>query len=120
MWTRALRAQAVVSVDSICHVDTRRKHAVRELVEREARAGRLRPVRLEGAESGRHWRRGAESSSPAAREHAITRLLSPFDPLVIQRKRLKAFFDYEHRFEAYLPKTKRVFGYFALRALVDE
>jgi len=45
-------------------------------------------------------------------------ILSPFDPLIIQRKRTHLFFDYEHRFEAYVPKDKRLFGYFALPVLV--
>ena len=47
-------------------------------------------------------------------------ILSPFDPLIIQRKRLQLFFGYDHRFEAYLPKEKRVFGYFALPVLVGD
>ena len=47
-------------------------------------------------------------------------ILSPFDPLIIQRKRTHLFFDYEHRFEAYVPKEKRVFGYFALPVLAGE
>jgi uncharacterized protein len=47
-------------------------------------------------------------------------ILSPFDPLIIQRKRTHLFFDYEHRFEAYVPKEKRMFGYFALPVLVGE
>src|SRR6185437_4636402 len=50
----------------------------------------------------------------------LVHILSPFDPLIIQRKRLKLFFDYEHRFEAYVPKEKRVMGYFALPVLVGE
>jgi hypothetical protein len=97
-----------------------RKPGIKQLLEREVRAGRLRPVRLEGATNVEHWMRADEDLRPRPREHTITRLLSPFDPLVIQRKRLKAFFDYEHRFEAYLPKAKRVFGYFALPLLVDD
>ncbi|MEV6844395.1 crosslink repair DNA glycosylase YcaQ family protein [Actinoplanes sp. NPDC051411] len=48
-------------------------------------------------------------------------LLSPFDPLVILRKRLELFFGYTHLFEAYVPKEKkRVFGYFGLPVLVDD
>ena len=47
-------------------------------------------------------------------------ILSPFDPLVLQRKRLQLFFGYEHRFEAYVPKPKRVYGYFALPVLVGD
>ena len=47
-------------------------------------------------------------------------ILSPFDPLVHQRRRLRHFFGYEHRFEAYLPKERRVFGYFAQPVLVGD
>jgi uncharacterized protein YcaQ len=47
-------------------------------------------------------------------------ILSPFDPLIIQRKRTELFFDYGHRFEAYVPKEKRQFGYFALPVLVGD
>ena len=50
----------------------------------------------------------------------LVHILSPFDPLIIQRKRTELFFDYGHRFEAYLPKEKRLFGYFALPVLVGD
>jgi uncharacterized protein YcaQ len=39
---------------------------------------------------------------------------------VIQRKRLALFFGYDHKFEAYVPKEKRLFGYFALPVLVGD
>jgi uncharacterized protein len=45
-------------------------------------------------------------------------MLLPFDPLIIQRKRLQTFFDYGHRFQAYVPKQKRLLGFFALPVLV--
>jgi uncharacterized protein YcaQ len=48
----------------------------------------------------------------------MVHILSPFDPLIIQRKRSHLFFDYEHRFEAYVPKKERLFGYFALPVLL--
>jgi uncharacterized protein YcaQ len=47
-------------------------------------------------------------------------ILSPFDPLIIQRKRLKLIFGYDHIFEAYVPAAKRQYGYFALPVLVDD
>jgi uncharacterized protein YcaQ len=50
----------------------------------------------------------------------IVHVLSPFDPLIIQRRRLPLFFDYEHRFEAYVPKEKRLFGYFSQPVLVGD
>jgi uncharacterized protein len=53
-------------------------------------------------------------------DSGLVHILSPFDPLIIQRKRTHLLFDYEHRFEAYVPKPKRKFGYFALPVLVGE
>ena len=44
----------------------------------------------------------------------------PRSPLIIQRKRTERAFDYGHKFEAYVPKDKRVFGYFALPVLGGE
>jgi uncharacterized protein YcaQ len=50
----------------------------------------------------------------------LVHILSPFDPLIIQRKRLKLFFGYDHVFEAYVPKEKRRFGYFTLPVLLGD
>jgi uncharacterized protein len=50
----------------------------------------------------------------------LVHILSPFDPLVIQRKRLAMLFGHDHRFEAYVPADKRVLGYFALPVLVGD
>jgi uncharacterized protein YcaQ len=52
--------------------------------------------------------------------HEPVHILSPFDPLIIQRKRLRLFFDYEYRFEAYVPRDKRVFGYFVCPVLIGD
>ena len=80
----------------------------------------LVPVAIEGAGKPEHWARpGALDGAPSPAE-ALVHILSPFDPLIIQRKRLQLFFGYEHRFEAYVPKEKRVFGYFALPVLVGD
>ena len=109
-----------MSLDSICHLDAPRKPAIRRLIETEVRRKELVPVELEGAREA-----GALGASRGARvapslPERLVHILSPFDPLVIQRKRLQLFFDYEHRFEAYVPKEKRVFGYFALPVLVGD
>ncbi len=116
---RALRAQGLVSLDSACHLDAPRKPAVRLLIERRVRRGELVPVAVEGAGKTEHWAR-PETLEEALPQPELVHILSPFDPLIIQRKRLKLFFDYEHRFEAYVPKEKRVLGYFALPVLVGD
>jgi uncharacterized protein YcaQ len=114
---RALRAQGLVSLDSICHLDAPSKAAIRRLIEARVRRNELAPVALEGAGKQEHWAKTETLENTDGGASDLVHILSPFDPLVIQRKRTELFFDYGHRFEAYVPKEKRVFGYFALPVL---
>ena len=83
------------------------------------RRGALVPVAVAEAGKIEHWAAPATVEiipPPGDRTH----VLSPFDPLIIQRRRLRLMFGYDHRFEAYVPAEKRVFGYFALPVLIGE
>lgn len=116
---RALRSQGVVSLDSICHLDAPSKKPVARLIASRVHRGELVPVAIEGAGKQEHW------AAPAALEpHDVppdlVHILSPFDPLIIQRKRTNLIFGYNHLFEAYVPKAKRKLGYFALPVLVGD
>ena len=118
---RAVRAQGIVSLQSICYGDAQSKKAVTRQIETAVRAKRLVPVQLEGAENVPHWMAPAALDGLGdAEAPGLVHILSPFDPLVIQRGRLALFFGYEHRFEAYVPPGKRVLGYFALPVLVGD
>ncbi|MEQ1899787.1 MAG: crosslink repair DNA glycosylase YcaQ family protein [Devosia sp.] len=116
---RALRSQGIVSLESVCHLDAPRKPRIRALIETRIRKKELVPVALKGAGKTEHWLspEWLDTTLPAAEP---VHILSPFDPLIIQRKRLKLFFGYDHIFEAYVPREKRKFGYFALPVLVGD
>ncbi|MCC6865941.1 MAG: YcaQ family DNA glycosylase [Ignavibacteria bacterium] len=45
------------------------------------------------------------------------RILSPFDNLVIQRKRLNKLFEFDYKVECYVTQPKRKYGYFCLPVL---
>jgi uncharacterized protein YcaQ len=117
---RALQSQGIVSVESICYQDAPRKPAMRRLVESRVRRKELVPVQVEGAGQSLHWiRPDALDAMPDPAGEQI-HILSPFDPLIIQRKRLRLFFDFEYRLEAYVPKHKRVFGCFVCPVLIGD
>lgn len=44
-------------------------------------------------------------------------LLAPFDPVVWDRRRFEALWDWRYRFEAYTPAAKRTLGYYAMPLL---
>ena len=59
-----------------------------------------------------------ENRAPIREEHV--RILSPFDNLVIQRKRLQWLFGFDFLTEIYVPAAKRKYGYFALPILCGD
>lgn len=118
---RALTAQGVVSIDSVCHHQRPPvKAGVQALIEARVKRGDLVPVIIDGAEKVPHWASPATLATTPDLDQDLVHVLSPFDPLIILRKRLARFFDYDHVFEAYVPKAKRVYGYFALPVLVGD
>jgi uncharacterized protein YcaQ len=114
---RALRAQGVVSLDSVCYMDAPRKKAMAALVDSRVRRRKLVPVAIDGLKP--HWTT-PDALAETLPETDLVHLLSPVDPLVIQRRRLAALFGYTHVFEAYVPAAKRRYGYFTLPVLVGD
>ncbi|MFJ3440161.1 winged helix-turn-helix domain-containing protein [Streptomyces sp. NPDC086081] len=75
----------------------------------------LVPVTVEGWGKPA-WADPAALETPPRGRHRTT-LLSPFDSLIWERARAERIFGFTHRLEAYVPKPKRVYGYFAMPVL---
>ncbi|MFI1569024.1 winged helix-turn-helix domain-containing protein [Streptomyces sp. NPDC020490] len=75
----------------------------------------LVPVTVEGW-SKPAWADPTALGTPPRGRHRTT-LLSPFDSLIWERARTERIFGFTHRLEAYVPKPKRVYGYFAMPVL---
>ncbi|MEU4036729.1 winged helix-turn-helix domain-containing protein [Streptomyces collinus] len=77
----------------------------------------LVPVEVEGWAKPA-WADPAALAAPPRGRHRTT-LLSPFDSLIWERARTERVFGFTHRLEAYVPKPKRIHGYFAMPVLAS-
>ena len=77
-------------------------------------------IRVHGNKSTYYSRHDIVEQAPSARVAKRVHLLSPFDNIVIQRKRLAKLFDYDYQIECYVPEAKRAHGYFCLPILFGD
>ena len=97
----------------------------RRLLTEAALAAGLVPVALAGAGTGA-TRTGTQAwadpdalaeASAGRRGRNRVALISPFDSLIWDRKRTRLMFGFEHGLEAYVPKHKRIHGYYTMPLL---
>ncbi|MEV4743458.1 crosslink repair DNA glycosylase YcaQ family protein [Streptomyces sp. NPDC049555] len=113
---RRLVAQAGAAMGVATRADLADYHRLKaEQVDAVIADTGLVPVEVEG------WGRPAWADPAALAEEPRgrhrTTLLSPFDSLVWDRPRTERIFGFTHRLEAYVPKARRVHGYFAMPLL---
>ncbi len=79
---------------------------------------RLARERVDGVDW--YWPADEKPASSRWRPDEQVRLLTPFDPVVWDRRRFELFWGWAYRFEAYTPSPKRQLGYYALPLLWHE
>jgi uncharacterized protein YcaQ len=89
----------------------------RALLEEKTGFGEVVPLEIEGWEGETHYALAEGLNGLGNSTEEETFILSPFDNLVLNRGRLKRFFDFEYRLECYVPAEKRRHGYFSLPIL---
>lgn len=112
----AARAHGIGSVRCFADYFRTPVKATAQSVEHLVRQRRLEPVAVAGW--GREVYRHVDAVLP---RRAVGRaLLSPFDSLVFERRRLEELFGFHYRIEIYTPQHKRRYGYYVLPFLLRD
>ena len=92
------------------------KRAVKPLFAELVEEGRLLPCTTPGTTRPTYMHPG----TVVPRSVDARALVSPFDPIVWFRDRASWLFDFDYRIEIYVPKPKRVYGYYVLPFIVGD
>jgi len=113
---QAARAHGIGTVRCLGDYFRVKTERVRRAIDELVEDGVLEQVAVEG------WKGPTYLHRDAARPRRATgrALLSPFDPLVWERRRLLALFGMHYRIEIYTPAPQRRYGYYTLPFLVGE
>ncbi|HEU5012066.1 MAG TPA: crosslink repair DNA glycosylase YcaQ family protein [Roseiflexaceae bacterium] len=118
---KAVRALGVTPASWVADYFRTSKRATVPIVEQLAAEGLLLAARVEGWKEPAYIHPDhathAEDAAAGGLQPELTTLLSPFDPLVWDRKRALDLFGFDYRIECYTPEPKRRYGYFTLPIL---
>ncbi|WP_321804336.1 winged helix-turn-helix domain-containing protein [Burkholderia sp. BCC1993] len=115
------RALGIVRADWVADYYRLPRRSYRAELERLADAGELIPVEVADWKEPAYVHRSLDALLPAAAadtlRSTVTTLLSPFDPVVWDRRRASTLFGFDYTIECYTPAHKRRYGYFCLPVL---
>lgn len=114
---RSLRAQGIATAHCIAEYFRLPIRAVKDKLRELAAAGRIEEARVTGIAECCYLQPGTRIPRKVDGE---LRLLSPFDSMVFNRRRLEKFFGFEYRIEIYVPQEKRRFGYYVFPMLYGD
>lgn len=111
---KQLKAFGIATIDEIAYlrggpIKKLVKEKMQELIEDK----KVSPITVDGVDQKYFALNSELRKKPSQHENKVY-FLSPFDNLIIQRKRLKHLFDFDYQLECYVPQPKRKFGYFCL------
>nr|WP_280521044.1 crosslink repair DNA glycosylase YcaQ family protein [Glutamicibacter sp. FBE19] len=114
---RSLAAQGIATAHCVAEYFRLPIRDVKSALAHQAAAGRIEQVQVSGLAEPCYMVLGTKI--PRKIEPDL-RLLSPFDSMVFNRRRLECFFNFEYRIEIYVPEHKRRYGYYVFPVLYGD
>ncbi len=118
---RTCRALGIARADWVADYYRLPRRPYRDELHALADRGELIPVQVVGWKQDTFVHRDLapmlDDAASGKLASTVTTVLSPFDPVVWDRKRAAALFDFDYAIECYTPAAKRKYGYFVLPLL---
>lgn len=119
---KAIQANGIATEQEIAYLRTGLKEIITKEVKKMLKSGELIKVEVEAVKdtyltTGDHI--NLLEKSYGQKFETTLHFLSPFDNLIIQRKRLNTLFLFDYTIECYLPENKRKYGYWCIPVLYN-
>ncbi|MEG0211546.1 MAG: crosslink repair DNA glycosylase YcaQ family protein [Glutamicibacter sp.] len=114
---RAMDALGIATAHCVAEYFRLPVRAAKEELAQQTRAGLIEEVQVAGIAEPCYLQAGTKIPR---RIDPDLRLLSPFDSMVFNRRRLEKFFGFEYRIEIYVPENQRRYGYYVFPMLFGE
>ena len=113
---KAIRSLGVATQYDLTDYHRQSTAACVPLIKELVASGDLEEVEVEG------WTKKAylDPAATIPRKIEGVALLNPFDPVIWNRRRSEALFDFTYRIEIYTPAPKRIYGYYVFAVLLDD
>lgn len=117
---RAVDAYGIFTAEEVAYGRKDLVAGIGPEIDSRAASGRLVELRIQGTGDRPYYASPETLAATSLGEGGLqAHLLSPFDPFIIDRKRIARLFGFSYALECYLPPQKRRFGYFALPILLS-
>ncbi|NND06699.1 MAG: winged helix-turn-helix domain-containing protein [Saprospiraceae bacterium] len=116
---RYLLANGIGTIPQICYLRRGIKDLVNKRATQRLQDKDLIALQIEGCGDNIVY----STADQLEQKHRIPKrltILSPFDNALIQRARIKELFQYDYKIECYVPREKRIRGYFCLPLLYGD
>lgn len=115
---RALRAHGTADERTIAdHIHAAGRSVVRRALLEMVDSGEVLAASVDGDTGYYLLEEAAEAAGIEEAADPCVHILSPFDNLIINRKRAERLFGFQYSLECYTPRKKRKYGYFVLPVL---
>lgn len=113
-----LRSNGFGSEKEITYLKRYNKKVFSQVINSLIEEGRIMKARISGIANSEYFISNTKLEFELSRPlRDNIQILSPFDNLIIQRKKIKELFSFDYTLECYIPQHKRKFGYYCLPVL---